>query len=93
MCGLKFSTTMEFTKFFSASSHVYSTGCPKKFDVILNANISETTQCILMKLHKLYVEHHKFYQLTFQRKKKKQRFVDSMTDFIIFTNVQYERRL
>ena len=37
------------------------TGCPKKFDIILNANISETTQCILMKLHKLYVEHHKFY--------------------------------
>ena len=37
------------------------TGCPQKFDVILNANILETTQCILMKLHKLYVEHHKFY--------------------------------
>ena len=25
-------------------------GVQKKFDVILNANISETTQCILMKL-------------------------------------------
>ena len=57
----------------------YIQGVPKMVDHILNTHISETTWWIVMKHTTIYVEGHKFYWLSLQR--KVQIFVGSVTDF------------